>query len=134
VLELREEREQFLVLPHLWSALLNEACFKARSFHLAMNSQGLPFLWSVRRQADETREADRWMRPALEAIRLAREKWTRIAWSEQIRTHVVAVCDLALEPEWPTLSMRDLLEVAFKNYLVTSLDHPVLKRLRGETS
>ncbi len=37
------------------------------------------------------------------------------------------------EPEWPVENMRDLLEIAFKGgRLIDSIDHPVLKRLRGE--
>jgi hypothetical protein len=36
------------------------------------------------------------------------------------------------EPEWPEQSLGDLLRIAFKVRYVDSLDHPVLKRLRGE--
>ena len=37
------------------------------------------------------------------------------------------------DPEWPEQGMRDLLEIAFKGgKLIESIDHPVLKRLRGE--
>jgi hypothetical protein len=35
-------------------------------------------------------------------------------------------------PQWPTESLSDLLRVAFKSRFIESLDHPVLKRLRGE--
>jgi hypothetical protein len=36
------------------------------------------------------------------------------------------------EPDWPALSLRELLAVAFKERLIESADHPVLKKLRGE--
>jgi len=36
------------------------------------------------------------------------------------------------EPEWPELSMGELLKIAFKDRYIDSYDHPVLKRLRGE--
>ena len=36
------------------------------------------------------------------------------------------------EPEWPEQSLRDLLSIAFKGRYIDSLDHPVLKHLRGE--
>jgi hypothetical protein len=36
------------------------------------------------------------------------------------------------DPTWPEAPFRDLLRVAFKDRFIQSLDHPVLKKLRGE--
>ena len=68
----------------------------------------------------------------LEAVRLAKDKWTRISWNESTRQHDVATCDSTAEPEWPDLPFRELLKLAFKNFVIDNLDHPVLKRLRGD--
>jgi hypothetical protein len=36
-------------------------------------------------------------------------------------------------PEWPDhLPFREMLKIAFRDRIVDGLDHPVLKRLRGE--
>ena len=35
------------------------------------------------------------------------------------------------EPAWPELSYWDLIKIAFKDHLITDLDHAVIKRLRG---
>ncbi len=35
-------------------------------------------------------------------------------------------------PTWPDVSFRDLLAIAFKGKRIDTLDHPVLRRLRGE--
>ena len=35
------------------------------------------------------------------------------------------------EPEWPELSMNELLEIAFKNKIINRPDHLVLLQLRG---
>jgi hypothetical protein len=37
------------------------------------------------------------------------------------------------EPTWPELTYQQMLAIAFKGRLVDNFDHPVLKRLRGET-
>jgi hypothetical protein len=132
VVELKEEQETYLVLPPLWPALLGEATFKPKTFYLAVNMQGKYFLWGVRRPADDTKEPDRWMRAPLEAVRLAKDKWTRITWNEVTRQHDVATCESIAEPEWPDRPFRELLKLAFKDYVINSLDHPVLRRLRGE--
>jgi hypothetical protein len=36
------------------------------------------------------------------------------------------------DPEWPGMPLNDLLRVAFRDRLITTMDHPVLRRLRGE--
>ena len=36
------------------------------------------------------------------------------------------------EPEWPELSLRELLRIAFKDKMIDDLGHPVLRKLRGE--
>jgi hypothetical protein len=35
------------------------------------------------------------------------------------------------DPEWPTLPFNELLRIAFRDRYVGSLDHAVIKRLRG---
>jgi len=42
--------------------------------------------------------------------------------------------DTLSEPEWPSeteLKFWDLIKISRRDYLVTSLDHPVVKLLRG---
>jgi hypothetical protein len=36
------------------------------------------------------------------------------------------------DPIWPAASLTDLLKIGFRDKLVGSLDHPVIKKLRGE--
>ena len=35
------------------------------------------------------------------------------------------------EPEWPEKDFQSLIEIAFKDHFVRSLDHPVIRRLTG---
>ena len=35
------------------------------------------------------------------------------------------------EPEWPTLSLSELLDVAFKDRVIGSEDHPIFNKLLG---
>jgi hypothetical protein len=36
------------------------------------------------------------------------------------------------EPQWPDQSFQELLKVGFKDRQIDSLDHPVIRKLRGE--
>jgi hypothetical protein len=35
------------------------------------------------------------------------------------------------DPVWPDVSFQELIRIAFRDHMVGSLDHPVIKRLRG---
>ena len=37
------------------------------------------------------------------------------------------------EPVWPTESFEEIVKIAFRDKLIDRPDHPVIKRLRGET-
>jgi hypothetical protein len=130
---LKDERETYLVLPDLWKSLAGEATFKLMALYLAMTMQGKPFLWSVKIPADDTREPAKWMRAPLQAVRLAKDNWTRISWNEETRQHDVVTVESGVEPEWPNLSMPQLMELAFKGFIVDTLEHPVIRRLRGKS-
>jgi hypothetical protein len=36
------------------------------------------------------------------------------------------------DPEWPKEGFWDLIKIAFRDHLITTIDHPVIKRLRGQ--
>jgi hypothetical protein len=36
------------------------------------------------------------------------------------------------DPDWPELGFWDLIKIAFKDRLINSFDHPVIKNLRGQ--
>jgi hypothetical protein len=36
------------------------------------------------------------------------------------------------EPEWPKLTLKELLRIAFRDRFIEDVSHPVIKRLRGE--
>jgi len=77
VLELKEERETYLVAPALRSALAGESMFQPRSLHTAVNRQGVVFLWPLR-IAGQDGKVDEWSRSAIEAAKLAQDSWVRV--------------------------------------------------------
>jgi hypothetical protein len=132
VVELREEQEVFLVSPEVRPFLVGEATFKLMDFHLAVNMQGKVFLWAVRAPTDDQKEMPSWMRAPLKAAALAKDQWTRITWNEQTREHDVNSVPNPTEPVFPSLAMKEVLQLAFKDYIIGDLNHPTLKKLRGE--
>jgi hypothetical protein len=67
------------------------------------------------------------------AYQMAMEKWVKLQTDEGSYSTVLAVSNLP-EPVYPTEpeNIQKVLEIAFKDKLIESRDHPVLKKLRGE--
>jgi hypothetical protein len=132
VIELKEERETYLVSQNLWHELATEATFSPRVLFTTVNRQGVVFLWPVRLPGPDGK-LDDWNRSALEAAGLAQKSWVRVSANMALGAYEVHVASTNLaEPVWPEQPMKELLRVGFKGRLIDSLDHPVLKKLRGE--
>lgn len=132
VLDLKEDNEVYLVDRSLWPELASEPTFSPRALFTAMTRQGVLFLWPVRLPRADGR-IDAWSESALEAATMAQSIWCRVAANMQLGAYEVnqASCpDPA--PSWPAMPFKELLRVAFKGRFVDTLNHPALRKLRGE--
>jgi len=130
VLELKEERETYLVDRPLWQELPGELVPKV--LQTAITRQGVLLIWPIRLPGEDGR-LDSWNQSALEAAELAQTHWIRLVANMSLGAYDIYTATGSLpEPEWPELSFEEILKVAFKDHFITSLDHPVVRRLRGE--
>jgi hypothetical protein len=134
VIELRGERgggETYLVAPQLRADLAAEPTFRPKLLVTAVNTQGVLFLWECNLPRDD--REDNWSKTALAALDLATKGWVRLAANMSAGGYDCWTATGNLpEPQWPELTLREILRLAFKDRLIDSLDHPVLRRLRGE--
>src|SRR5262249_744840 len=77
MVELKEERETYLVAPALWQELAGESTFSPRVLHTAVNRQGVVFLWPIRLPGPDGK-LDDWNQSALEAAQRAQARWVRV--------------------------------------------------------
>ncbi len=132
VIELKEDRETYLVQQSLWADLSTESTFSPRMLVTAINRQGVVFLWPIRLPGPD-RKLDDWSQSALEAANLAREGWVRVAANMSLGAYdVFQATGNIPDPDWPDAPFKDLLRIGFRGKLIDSMDHPVLRRLRGE--
>jgi hypothetical protein len=133
VIELKEdEPDTYWVDPALWSALADQPTFSPRAIFTAVTQQGAPFLWGCRLPGPDGKVPD-WVAIPLEAARQAESEWTKIYWDQSQRRHRVLTAPAAKdEPRWPAQPFKELLRLAFKDKVIVSLDHVVLRKLRGE--
>ena len=59
--------------------------------------------------------------------------WVRVKANMNIGAYDIFRAETAIsDPVWPEEGFWDLIKVAFRDHLITTLDHPVIKRLRGQ--
>ena len=132
VIELRDDRETYLVLPDIARDIPGE--YITVTMYACINRQGVVFLWPVRLPGADGRQLD-WHRSAAEAAEMAMQRWVRVKANMSLGAYEVYEAAATIpDPVWPTdLTFMQMLMIAFKGRLVDNLGHPVLKRLRGET-
>jgi hypothetical protein len=130
MIDLKDDREDFLVRPEILPELMGEVVFK--TIYTTINRQGVVFLWAIRLMASDDRKND-WARSAREAAEMAMTRWLRLKSNRSLGAYeiTVAASEMA-EPEWPNVTFQELIRIAYRDRMITSLDHAVIKRLRGQ--
>jgi hypothetical protein len=132
VLELKEDRETYLVSPALWPLLADEKTFSPRLLVTAINRQRVLFLWPIRLPGSDGR-IDDWSRSAMDAACEAESQWVRVTSNMSLGAYEVNVASgQVAEPVWPDVPFSELIKLAFRDKMISDWNHPVLKRLRGE--
>lgn len=129
IIEIKEEREHFLVAPELWAEIPGEIVPKL--LLTAITRQGVLFLWPIKLPGEDGRH-DNWNQSALEAAKLAETSWIRLSANMSLGAYDIyaAVGELP-EPTWPEMAFEEIVQLAFKGHYVNTMDHPVIKRLLG---
>jgi hypothetical protein len=132
VLELKEDRETYLVSPPLWPELASETTFSSRLLIAAVNRQGTLFVWPIRLPGADGK-IDDWSRSALDAAKEAESLWVRVVANMSLGAYDITVATgQVAEPQWPDLTFQQIIKIAFRDKMIDTWDHPVLRRLRGE--
>ena len=122
--------EQYLVTPELAASLGDDV--RLMRLHGAMTREGDFFIIPVRLPSPDGR-VDEWTASRARAAELAAERPIRMASNVRAGTYEVFTTSMEIKfPDWPEESWEDLIEIAFRDKMIDSDDHPVLKRLRGE--
>jgi hypothetical protein len=129
VIDLKDDREDYLVRQEVLPELTGELVLK--TIFTAINRQGVVFLWPVRLPAADDRKTE-WPRSAREAAELAMSKWVRMKANMSLGAYEITVAESVMaDPVWPDLTFQELIKIAYRDRMISSLDHAVVKRLRG---
>lgn len=130
IVELKATNEMYLVSGNLGPPLQDEPTFSLKQLVTTVTRDGSVYLWPV--AADS---ANSWARSAYEAIAIATKRWIRLKSNRQIGAYepIVAAANANIgDPSWPEHSFAELVKIAFRGRIIDTLDHAVLRQLRGE--
>jgi hypothetical protein len=126
----KEENETYLVHTSIASDLRSEVT--PTLLLTSMNRQGVVFIWPVRLPRSDGR-LDNWSTTSLDAAQIAEDHWVRVVPNMHLGAYEVHKATANLDdPQWPDISFKKLMEIAFRGKIVSDFSHPALKRLRGE--
>jgi hypothetical protein len=129
IIELKEDRETYLVTPEMAAKLPGE--FTVATIFTVINRQCVTFLWPVKLPGPDGKHNE-WHRSAAEAAERAMSRWIRVTANTSLGANEIyeAIGDLP-DPVWPDVSFQELLKIAFRDRIVDTIDHPLIQRLRG---
>lgn len=129
VLELKEEREIYLVDRTLCEELGDE--LSPRMLYVGITRQSVVFVFPVRLPNADGRQ-DSWSTSAAQGVALAKTRWIRLSSNMALGAYDVYEAAAPVpEPEWPDANAEQIFAIAFRDRVITTVDHPVVRRLRG---
>jgi hypothetical protein len=129
-INLKSNREYYLVEPEV-RPLLRPGEYSYGTIFLATNRLDKPFFWIVTTQSPTGLVSD-WYTSHLECADRAMHEWVQVMADRDAGVYTVAVAEELLDkPHWPEQSFKELFKIGFKRRIVDSLEHPVIKQLRG---
>jgi hypothetical protein len=126
VIKLRDERdEMYLLTPAIARELPGE--FGMATVFTAINRQGVLFLWPVMLPLPDGRVIE-WHRSGAEAAEMAMSKWVRVRANMSLGAYdIYEAQSLVADPVWPDVPYQELLRIGFRDKLVNTLEHALVR-------
>lgn len=136
LIALKEQGDFYLVAPALRDELAAEPTYGEYLLFTALaRPGGNIFLWPIRLPSVDGR-LNTWSSSALEiAGEVASKSWVRVTSDRSLGAYRAAIAPADGVwgiPRWPDLPFNKLVELGFRDRVISTFDHPVLRRLRGE--
>lgn len=129
ILVTKEHSETFLLTPEM-GGVLPRLC-RAVQLHAAIDRDNNISLIPVPLPNEEGIR-NPWHESLALAVVEAENQWIRLEANQRVGSYniVVPVAKLP-DPEWPDMPMEEILKIAFRDRIITSVDHPVVQKLMG---
>jgi hypothetical protein len=132
LLEMKEDRAHYLTHPNV-AAQMPEGLLKPMMLFCAVTSGNVPLVIPAT-MPDATGRLHDWGRSLHRAIDLAQKHWVRIQADMRLGGYQIfqAVGENLPPPVFPELTLPEIINIAFRDAYIDSIDHPVIRRIKGE--
>ncbi len=128
----KDSRETYLVDPEVRDAIESDPIAKRCRLRLAISRHGIAFLWPVFQPKFSGDTQNPWYQSAEDATQIAETEWVRVMADMRLGAYRVFRAKIELgDPQWPDLPLSRYLEVAFKDRVIDSTEHPLIQALWG---
>lgn len=130
ILENKATGETYLVSEEVASALGDQV--RPVELHAAIDRQNNPFLIPIPLPGPNG-VRNRWHESLAQAVERSKSVWLRVSANKDLGGYDIFEATAKLpDPVWPDITMDELLEVAFRGRIITSVDHPIVQERLGE--
>ena len=129
---LEYERSIYLVYPEV--AAQFPELVKAVRLVSVITREGNPYLWPLRLPKDDGR-SDNWATSAIEIAELAKSSWARVSTNGPAGCYIAYKArGITVEPVFIAMTMEEMLQKAFRNFVITDLNHPIAREMLGDNT
>jgi hypothetical protein len=129
ILSLSKGTEVYLLSPEVHSQFGEDPTVSVRELVTCITRDRAVTLWPI---GIDNGLSNTWNSSAREVVLKAETSWVRVGSDRKRSSYRMDVAEkMQFEPEWPDIPFGGLLEIAFRDMMIVSLDHPVIQRLKG---
>lgn len=129
ILEIKDEGEVYLTAPALMHSI--PGLLRPAMIYLAVDRRGNPFLIPVPLPGTDGRR-NSWHQSLDDVVQRAKTNWLRSVANKALGGYEMHIAEKDLgDPEWPAASMEKLLNIAFRDRVIVSEEHPIIRQLLG---
>lgn len=130
LIEIKEDRQNYLVSPKLYPELIGECT--AKCLFTCQTRQKIIFLWPVGMPGPDGR-VNLWTQSALQIVNEYAGRWIRVIANTGLGAYEPYITETPFDPPvWPPEGFKSLLQKAFRGKIIDTLEHPIIKMLRGQ--
>jgi hypothetical protein len=109
-----------------------DADLKLRIIVPCITRDGDVFLWPLP-SLQTTGQSNDWVKSGHRALVAARKEWIRMRSNMRLKSYdIIRPKTTWEEPSWPEQTFEQMLETAFTDSVIDTLDHPVILALQGD--
>ncbi len=131
-----KDNTPYLVMPECQSFLQDlEVLIPAKFYMYMIYGSNILKVDFISQKTDKFGNLNRYHSSRMEAYEVSKTKWVRMYANQEGGFYSYAFAEDKLDdPAWPKKpeTIVEALDIAFKGFILDSMDHPIVKKLRGK--